>query len=265
MLDKVEAVRFDRPMLNGRTKPILINCERENGKEVEVVAKFSFGCDNSTDGLMREALAAMLAKDLGLPIPEPFVVNITPEFIGSIQNQEVATLLKKSDQLGFGSSKLPNGFFVWTSASGPLSRKLEQVALEIMAFDAWLTNADRRVTNPNLLTDSDNFAIFDHELTLMTNLNIGWQAPWIAGSFSGQNNLKNHVFYQSFAGKSGFELSRICNVFSNISDERINSYAHAIPTSWCTNHQALLQIVDFIIKLRNNIQLASIEFLRALK
>jgi hypothetical protein len=265
MFDRVEAVRFDRPMLKGRTKPILINCERENGEEVEVVAKFSFGCDNSTDGLMREALAAMLAKDLGLPIPEPFLVSVTPEFIGSIQNHDVVQLLQKSDQFGFGSRKLPDGFGVWTAASGPLSRKLEQVALEIMAFDAWVTNGDRRVANPNLLTDSNSFAIFDHELTLMTTLNIGWQAPWVVGSFSGHNNLTKHIFYQSFVGKSGLDLSRICNVFSNISDDRINSYAQGMPPSWCTNNKALSQGVDFILELRKNIKLSAVEFLRALK
>jgi hypothetical protein len=265
MFDSVEAVRFDREMSNGRTKPILINCERINGDEVEVVAKFSFGCDNSPNGLIREALAAMLAKDLGLPVPEPFLVSITPEFIASVENQAVLHILKNSNKHGFGSHKLPDGFGVWTASSGRMSKKLEQEALEVFAFDAWLTNADRRIKNPNLLTDGRSFAIFDHEYTLMTDLNLGWQPPWIKGALAGFNAPTNHVFYQSLKGVAGLDLSRICTAMSSISDERINEYAQAIPASWQHGSTALAQGVDFISQLRENVQLSADELLRSLK
>jgi len=265
MFDSVEAVRFDRPMSIGRTKPILINCERVDGDEVEVVAKFTFGCDKSPDGLVREALAAMLAKDLGLPVPEPFLVSVTPEFIASIENQDVLHLLRNSDTYGFGSRKLPDGFSVWTTPSGRMSKKLAQEALEVFAFDAWLTNADRRVQNPNLLTDGRSFAIFDHEYTLMTSLNLCWQPPWIQGALTGLNAPTNHVFYQTLKGTTGLDLSRICKAMTSISDGRINEYAQAIPASWQHGSTALTQGVDFISQLRENVQLSADELLRSLK
>ncbi|MFZ3219952.1 MAG: hypothetical protein WA174_07955 [Rhodoferax sp.] len=72
MLIEVEAIRFDRAMATGKTKPILVACERSTGEEIEVVAKFTYGCNNSPEALVREAIAAILAKDLGLPVPEPY-------------------------------------------------------------------------------------------------------------------------------------------------------------------------------------------------
>src|SRR4051794_40647199 len=84
MLEEVEAVRFDRVMTKGKTRPILLMCERDNGDEIEVIAKFSFGCENSTAGLVREAMSSMLASDLGMPVPEPLVVHVSTEFVRSI-------------------------------------------------------------------------------------------------------------------------------------------------------------------------------------
>src|ERR1039457_5387304 len=45
MLDLITAVRFDGRVQTGRTVPCRLTCENAEGVEVEVVAKFSAGCD----------------------------------------------------------------------------------------------------------------------------------------------------------------------------------------------------------------------------
>jgi hypothetical protein len=66
MFECAEAIRFDKKMGIGRTKPLLLVCDSPDG-DVEVVAKFSEGC--SMGGLIREAMTAMFSLDLGLPVP----------------------------------------------------------------------------------------------------------------------------------------------------------------------------------------------------
>ena len=91
MLDDVVAVRFHKPMDVGRTTPLLIVAQRADGQEVEMVAKFSKGADIGAGGLMREALCAMLASDLGLPVPEPFWFALT---VHSVTRYAASILLR---------------------------------------------------------------------------------------------------------------------------------------------------------------------------
>jgi hypothetical protein len=66
MLETVIATRFDRRMTNGKTKPCLMACDCEDGSEVDVVVKFSGGCERGVGGLVTEAIVAMFAADLEL-------------------------------------------------------------------------------------------------------------------------------------------------------------------------------------------------------
>lgn len=156
MLDEVVAIRFDRPMKSGRTAPLLIACERGNGKVVEVVAKFAGGKQLGPLGLMREGLCAMLAKDLGLPVPECFVVRIEPNFINSIvpSAPDIAAALRSCVPLGFGSARLPPGFSAWMPERR-IPKVMRPSAAEIFAFDLLVQNSDRRPDNPNLQSRGD--------------------------------------------------------------------------------------------------------------
>ena len=54
----------------------MIVAESADHSTVELVAKFSTGCEEKEVSLAREAIAACLACDLRLPIPEPFLVDV---------------------------------------------------------------------------------------------------------------------------------------------------------------------------------------------
>lgn len=76
MLNRIFASRLERKMGNGRTKLCLITCEgaTPTAEDVQLVVKFSAGCMEREKNLAIEAIAAMLAADLTLPVPEPFLV-----------------------------------------------------------------------------------------------------------------------------------------------------------------------------------------------
>lgn len=263
MLEVVEAVRFDRAMATGKTRPVLLACERPTGEEVEVVAKFSYGCNNSPEALVREAIAGCFAVSLGLPMPEPFLVRVDEEFINTIPDAAVAEYLRKSIPIGFGTRKLPEGFNVW-STKAKLANGLMQQAIEIMAFDAFVTNADRRPENPNLLCDGRSFAIFDHEMAFMAELNMFWSAPWIAGALNPPYSPKAHILFASLTQPVDVDLQRFVDSLVSINDDQISAYAQALPAEWVGDPAAAQRAVTLIRDLRDNAADAVNEFKRAL-
>ena len=130
MLETVEAIRFDRVMTKGRTMPMLLAAEQGDGLEVELIGKFSHGEQIGAIGLAREAISAMLASDLGLPVPNPLLVTISDAFIDTVPNPAAADLLRHSLRVGFGSSRLPSDYSVW-QPSNDLPKHMLNNAAEI--------------------------------------------------------------------------------------------------------------------------------------
>lgn len=261
MFERIEAVRFDRKMSVGRTKPLLLVGELDEA-EVEVVGKFSRGC--SVEGLVREAVSAMFGSDLGLPVPAPYLIQLTDTFIDTIPDTDVATMLRQSDRFGFGSQRLPPSFGGWVNPGGNMPAPQEQEALEILAFDCWSTNADRRIANPNLLTDGNRFAIFDHELALMTDLNLFWKAPWIVNALEDAQPPNEHIFFAHLRGRKNYATNALQARLGALSDDRIAAYFTALPASWCSDATAIASMRSFIMSLRDNLVLADGELKRAL-
>lgn len=261
MFECVEAIRFDRKMGSGRTKPLLLVCDGPEG-EIEVVAKFSEGC--SICGLIREALTAMLAIDLALPVPPPYLVQLTPEFVDTIPDSTVADFLRKGDLFGFGSQRLPDGYGAWIPPAGKMSDTLEQEALDIIALDCWLTNGDRAVSNHNLLTNGKGFAIFDHELALMTTLNLFWKEPWEVKALEGSRPPQEHVFFHHVRSRASYPTDALCARFASLTNDRLNDYVNSLPPSWAGEADTIATAKAFIMSLRDNITPADTELKRAL-
>lgn len=263
MLLDVSAIRFDRAIINGRTEPILLAVESLNGDEVDVIAKFANQPHLTVNGLVREAIAAMLAVDLGLPIPEPLIVRIDGLFIDSVEqvNPRIADRLKKSTLVGFGSKKLPSGFNIWAEERGVPSSVLNQAA-EICAFDSFTQNADRNKNSPNTMWDGSSFAIIDHELAFQIEGILFWKPPWEIGSLT--DFIKNHLFYKSLVRKP-IDLNEISKRWVSISDNRLVEYENAIPVEWRTAQDTITTSLNLIRNVRDNIDAAINEVDRALQ
>lgn len=262
MLDEIIATRFDRRMQNGKTCPCLLSGLRDGNEEIEVIAKFSAGCERGSGGLVAEAIAAMLATDIGLPVPEPFRVSFSPDFADLAPDSTVTHYLRTSVPVAFGSKKLPPGFSVPPSDNA-IPRSLRDQAAEIFAFDMLIQNPDRRPDNPNCLSDGRNFAIIDHELAFMTTGIIGWQAPWKVGGIDRLNSASHHVFFAGLTGKPP-DFSRLENAWAAISDARLAEYQAVLPAVWVGNGEVAKEILDYITQLRDNIKPALAEAARVL-
>jgi hypothetical protein len=262
MLEKVEATRFDRAMINGRTLPLLLAGDFKDGSSVELIGKFSHGGQIGADGLAREAISAMLAADLELPVPNPLLVTISDAFIETVTDPGAAALLSQSLRIGFGSTKLPNGYTVWPNGNKVPKKMLAQ-AVEIFAFDALIQNSDRRPTNPNMQVNGEQIAIFDHELAFIWEGIVFWKPPWEAGGLNDIAHPDQHVFFAALKGQT-FDFTRFIGAWQAISDSRIREYQTALPPEWNGANDTVEKVLGFVKDLRDNITPAMTEMQKVL-
>jgi hypothetical protein len=65
--------------------------------------------------------------------------------------------------LNFGTARIEGGFKTWPQ-SEPVPADLRETAARIVAFDAFIDNADRRKSKPNLLYKYPDLFVIDHEM-----------------------------------------------------------------------------------------------------
>ncbi len=102
MLKTARAIRFDRAVASGRTKPAVFTCEVEDSGEIELVVKFAVGCDMKERALAAEGIAAMLPADLDLPVPDPFVVELETGLASIIPDSAIRQRSAGKDWPAFG-------------------------------------------------------------------------------------------------------------------------------------------------------------------
>lgn len=262
MLTYVTAVRFDGRVQTGRTVPCRLTCEAVDGIEVEVVAKLSDGCDRKITSLVMEAIAAILGADLDLPVPEPFLVALEPEFIAGLPDDLVAAMARCSSPVAFGSKHLPPGYTSWPVGKA-IPKDAIATAAEIFAFDALIVNDDRRPANPNCLFSGSSLAIYDHEMAFFTEGIIGWRPPWEVGSLESFRQTRRHLFSEQLCGKE-VNFDRLTGAWLAVTDERLTAYRAALPEAWDSANQHADKALRHIAEVRDNIEAALQEVRRVI-
>lgn len=245
----LRATAFVKAFRTGRTCPCLMLCADEEGKQIEAVVKLISGTESTRTGLICELMASLLAADLDLPVPTPFLVEVDPDFHECIPDVVLAERFRHSPGMNFGSKYLGPGYVTWPqgrSISGPLM----QDAADVFAFDLIIQNPDRRKDKPNLLCRGDELAIFDHEMAFSFLYAImpdeySWEGRGIYFA-------KDHVFYAGLKGCT-LRFDRIQGAFETIDDRRLELYINAAPDSWRDKgNDAAHRIKDYIMKARDN-------------
>ena len=154
MVEYVEAEQFHAFTKSGYSRPARITCARKDATKVDVYVKFIGGVRNRGFGLSAELICSLLAQDLGLASPKPFVVNISAEFVAGVP-EAARDLLQRSLGLNFAGESAPDGFSV-VPPEPRVPMALRPAAAAVFAFDVIIQNYDRKVDNPNLLWDRTN-------------------------------------------------------------------------------------------------------------
>jgi hypothetical protein len=249
-------------MESGRTSPLLVRCARTDGTIIEVVVKFSAFCDQQQENLAMEAIAACLAGDLQLPIPEPMLVVISDEWAAIVPDEQRRKRILASSRVAFGSKLVTGGYSIWTPDTR-ISETMEDTAAAVFAFDAIVQNPDRRTDNPNCLVRGESIRIFDHELTFGHRLMLKWQPPWVKGSLHWLEARGRHIFRLKLR-RSMIDFSSIKAAWIAITDDRLAAYEGGLPTEWSAASSRVTSAVSLVRDARTNIDGCIAEIKRVL-
>ena len=250
MISRIEPTQFVRRLGNGKTRPAILALE-EAENFIECVGKLSAGCEREETSLAMEVLSSLLAGDLEIPIPQPYIVEITPDFISSIPDSEWAALARVSSCVAFGSKLLPAGYGAWVAGTTPIG-KMNEVAANVLLFDAVTENPDRRAENPNCLVRGDEIRVFDHELAFPP-LIIGAPRPWVLGALNFMEQRGRHIFRDALKGRD-VNWSPIIARWKGLSNGQLDDYEAVLPGEWAASRGFYRDAIDKIKTVRDNIE-----------
>jgi len=156
-LRTVHATRYITPLREGGSLPAVIEADDDG----MYVIKFR-GAGQGPKALIAELVAGELARTLGLPIPEIVLVELDREFARTEPDPEIQDLIRASEGTNLGSDYLPGAINYDPAAMQPDAA----LASRIVWFDAYTSNVDRTVRNPNLMVWHRKLYLIDHGAAL---------------------------------------------------------------------------------------------------
>jgi hypothetical protein len=159
VIPRYTAARYVQPLREGGSLPAVVETE-EDGL---FVVKFR-GAGQGAKVLISELIVAGLAMELGLPVPQPALVDVSSRFGRSEPDPEIQELLRRSHGTNVALRYLEGAFNFDPSAAGQLVSA--ELAAQIVWLDAFTTNPDRTPRNPNLLIWQRRVWLIDHGAAL---------------------------------------------------------------------------------------------------
>lgn len=148
------ATRYVQPLREGGSLPAIV----DTGAGLFVV-KFR-GAGQGPRALIAELIVGLLAQQVGLPVPEPAVIEIAPTFGRAEPDPEIQEILRASHGVNVGARYLDGAFNFDPYAAGEFIDS--RFASDLVWFDAFTTNPDRTHRNPNILIWQRRPWLIDH-------------------------------------------------------------------------------------------------------
>lgn len=216
-LRRIAATRYVTPLREGGSLPAIVEAEDDG----LYVLKFR-GAGQGPRALIAELVAGELARALGLLVPEIVLLTLDPALGRAEPDPEVQALLRASVGLNLGLDYLPGALAFDPIVNGPLDPTL---ASAIVWFDAYVTNVDRTVRNPNLLVWHRRLWLIDHGAALY------FHHPWAdfrARSRAPFAAIRQHVLLP-FASR----LAQVdAELAARLTPAVVRSIVAAIPDKW---------------------------------
>lgn len=216
---------------SGRTRPALIACELPDGTEIECVVKLGGHKESSPHQPVCETVAALLAVDLGLPMAEPLLVEITPEFAHQAvpaHQPEARARCEKALGWAFATKHLPPGYSLLPIGKSP-ARALVPALAELYAFDGLIQNADRVPANANCLIRGNELRIFDHDQAFGFLLDLWGAKP--VDEIDSYSFLSRHLAYPHLA-RDRAHFTRLEGAWQAINTKTVAGYRDLLPDAW---------------------------------
>ncbi|KTE25168.1 MULTISPECIES: HipA family kinase [unclassified Sphingopyxis] len=265
MIRHIEALEYLGVAAGGRNEPLQVTGVDSDGELLDLYLKPSGRPELGFEGLSNELLAAMIAGELGLPVCEPLIVSMTPEWIATIPDNGLRVVLQQSCPLAFGSRGAGKGWKLWSDGDTILSDR-RAAALSIFAFDAFTGNADRRDVKPNLLVRGPDLRMIDHELCFGLRMKLFPRvAPWELGNLSHLTNASQHVLGPLLKGNRTLDFAALRTPWANIADDRLADFEACIPIEWSAAAAAMTDAITHVKTVRDRIDDCLVEIERTLR
>ena len=196
----IEAQIAFKEFSTGRNKPLPVRgiCQKTFQKN-DYVVKFKNSAEMTVEASCRELLGSFIAMELGLSVPKPVLVSITHDFTQLLKGKSSYVVANNSKGLNFGCV-FENGYYDILRNQSLSDAQKNQVNY-IFPFDVFISNADRRIDKPNLLTNGNNIMIFDHELAFGFIFDIFKNTtPWAIRP-QDKDWIQNHFFFPYLKNK----------------------------------------------------------------
>lgn len=212
----VNVTRYITPLREGGSLPALAEAD----DEFKYVVKFR-GAGHGCKALISELIGGLIAKQLGLHVPELVFVNLDEAFGRTEADEEIQDLLKWSKGLNIGLH-----FLSGAVTFDPVTMKVSgDDASRIVWLDAFLTNVDRTVKNTNMMIKYKELWLIDHGASLY--FHHAWD-NWEKQALNPFPMIKEHVLLP-FADQLQ-EADRSSR--SLLTPEKIREVVSLIPDDW---------------------------------
>jgi hypothetical protein len=149
-----QAIRYVQPLREGGSLPAVVATDAGL-----FVVKFR-GAGQGPKALIAELIVGLLAQQLGLPVPDPALIEIAPTFGRAEPDPEIQEILSGSHGINVGARYLDGAFNFDSFAAREIIDA--RFASDLVWFDAYTTNPDRTYRNPNILIWQRRPWLIDH-------------------------------------------------------------------------------------------------------
>jgi hypothetical protein len=215
-LPTLNTARYVTPLREGGSVPAVV--ETDAGA---FVVKFR-GAGQGVKALVAEALAAGLALELGLRVPQPALVELPEGFGNAEPDPEIQDILRGSVGLNFALAYLPGALAFDAAVDHDVDPEL---AADIVWFDAFITNVDRTPRNTNLLLWRDELWLIDHGAALY--FHHQWRG-WRTRAQSPFPQIEEHVLLP-LAGDLAAADARLR---PRLTEDALRAVVAALPDDW---------------------------------
>src|SRR6185437_8616756 len=224
MLRTVIATRYVEALREGGSVPAIIEADDDG----MYVVKFR-GAGQGPKALVAELIGGEIGRALGLAVPELVFVELDEAFGRAERDPEIQVPLKASVGLNLALDYLPGSFMFDQLAT----RKIDPLlASRIVWFDAYITNPDRTVRNPNILSWHSKLWLIDQGAALY------FHYAWDAATLQRPNPfrpIRDHVLLPWATQLEAVDAP----LRARLMDETLAAIIRDIPAAWLMDDPAI--------------------------
>lgn len=243
----------------GANKPLFITAFNPSLSQTEEFVLKYRGAERMDERTSaRELIAAFLAMELDIAVPEPAIVHVDDRFLNLLTKHSEYSKILKSKGINFGCQKMLETIDLLPNQ--PLTATHLKQATRIFVFDIMIQNADRNFQKPNMFLSNDQFYVIDHEIAFGFIDTLSFfrsPNPWTFNDIDVQS-FKKHFFYPQLCNNLLVDIEEAFKPFEKLNRSFFEKLINFVPLEWQTSEietiiQHITQIVEHLSEFKKEI------------